>query len=139
MKNISWNLLKNERLKQSRGVSFEELISKAELIAIKKHPNREKQSIMLFEYKRRQFMMREPKLTKNEKEIENALILNEYMDVSKIEFAEIAQSIKARQRDSVLNIRVNHEDLKKIKNKAEKVGVRYQSFLSELIHRVASA
>jgi hypothetical protein len=51
MKEIRWNLLKNERLKKVRGVSFEEII-KAELIAVKRHPSRENQNIMLFKYKR---------------------------------------------------------------------------------------
>ncbi len=52
MKEIKWNLLKNDRLKQTRGVSFEDLLNKAKLIAIKKHHNRDNQSIMLFEYKK---------------------------------------------------------------------------------------
>ena len=51
MTEIKWNLLKNRRLKETRGVSFEELIGKAELIAVKEHPKRELQSIMLFYYR----------------------------------------------------------------------------------------
>ncbi len=50
MKEIRWNLLKSERLKRSRGVSFEEII-KAKLLDIRKHPKKANQSIMLFEYK----------------------------------------------------------------------------------------
>lgn len=52
MKNISWSLLKNEELKKIRGMSFEELLNNAKLIAIKEHPVRKKQSIILFEYKK---------------------------------------------------------------------------------------
>lgn len=44
---IKWNLLKNERLKKTRGVSFEELIQ-TELVAVKRHPTKEHQDIMLF-------------------------------------------------------------------------------------------
>jgi len=51
MKNIAWNLLKSERLKRVRGVSFEEIIG-SELIAIKKHHKKEHQNVMLFSYKR---------------------------------------------------------------------------------------
>ena len=51
MREIRWNLLKNERLKRTRGVSFDEIIN-SKLIEIKKHPTRENQNIMLFEYKR---------------------------------------------------------------------------------------
>ena len=50
MKEIRWNLLKSERLKHARGASFEEVLQ-ARLIAIKKHPKKEHQNIMLFEYK----------------------------------------------------------------------------------------
>ena len=51
MKEIRWNLLKNERLKRTRGVSFEEILG-SKLIAILKHPSRVNQKIMLFEYKK---------------------------------------------------------------------------------------
>ena len=47
---IKWNLLKNERLKKIRGVSFEELLN-SKLISVKKNPSRENQNILLFEYK----------------------------------------------------------------------------------------
>ena len=50
MKQIKWSPLKNEKLKKTRGVSFEEIIN-AKLIGIKKHPSRKDQNIMLFEYK----------------------------------------------------------------------------------------
>jgi hypothetical protein len=51
MKEIKWNLLKNERLKSTRGVSFEDII-RAKLIDVKKHQSKKNQYIMLFEYKR---------------------------------------------------------------------------------------
>ncbi len=76
-------------------------------------------------------------LTKEEKEIEKALIDGEFIDISQKEFKDIAKSIKARQKKSVLNIRVNSEDLRKIKQKSAKLGVKYQSFISEILHRVA--
>lgn len=47
MKDISWNQLKSERLKKTRGVSFEEIIA-SELIAVKSHQKRADQNIMLF-------------------------------------------------------------------------------------------
>ena len=49
MKELRWNLLKNERLIKTRGVSFDELVN-SKLINILKHPLRENQKIMLFEY-----------------------------------------------------------------------------------------
>ena len=50
MKLIRWNLLNNERLKAERGVSFDEVI-RGRLIAIKVHPKKSHQSIMLFDFK----------------------------------------------------------------------------------------
>lgn len=50
MKLIRWNLLKNDKLKKTRGISFDEII-RAKLIAVKRHHNKEFQDIMLFEYK----------------------------------------------------------------------------------------
>ncbi len=82
-------------------------------------------------------MKKQIKLTKEEQEIEDSLMNGEFVDIRPEEFQEIAQSIKARQKDSVLNIRMNSNDLKKIKQKAAQLGVKYQSFISELLHRVA--
>ncbi len=81
--------------------------------------------------------MRKIKLTKQEKEIENALLQGEYIDIDKSEFKRIAKAIASRKKDSVLNIRVNSEDLKLLKRKAHQFGIRYQTFISELLHRIA--
>jgi hypothetical protein len=51
MKEIRWSLLESERLKKTRGVSFEEII-RAKLVGVKKNPSRKNQNIMLFKYKR---------------------------------------------------------------------------------------
>ena len=50
MKEIRWNLLKNESLKKTRGVSFDDLVN-SKLIKILRNPNRDNQQIMLFEFK----------------------------------------------------------------------------------------
>ena len=50
MKQIRWNALKSERLKKTRGVSFEEILD-AKLLDILKHPNRVNQSILIYEFK----------------------------------------------------------------------------------------
>ena len=49
MKELRWNLLKSERLKRARGVSFEELV-RQKLVDVRKHPKNPKQELMLFEY-----------------------------------------------------------------------------------------
>ena len=81
--------------------------------------------------------MKKNKLNKQELLIEDELINGKYFDVSKLEFNEIADSLKARKKDTVMNIRINRDDLEAIKQISKKLGVKYQSFLAELIHRVA--
>lgn len=49
MKEIRWDPLKNERLKKTRGVSFEEILQ-AEFIEIGEHPKRKNQLIMYYLY-----------------------------------------------------------------------------------------
>jgi predicted DNA binding CopG/RHH family protein len=83
--------------------------------------------------------MRRIRLTKQEKAIEESLLRGEYKNVGKQEFTDIAQAIAARRKDSVLNIRVNSRDLKSIKQKANRLGIKYQTFISEILHRVAKA
>lgn len=79
--------------------------------------------------------MRKIKLTKEERWIEDHL--EEFIPVSKAEFTEIAQAIEARKKDAVLNIRVNSYDLVSLKEKARKMGIKYQTFIAEILHRAA--
>ncbi len=81
--------------------------------------------------------MRTNKLSSKEKEIENALLEDKYIDVSKIELQEISQALVRRKKDAVLNIRINSQDLEYLKQKAKKLGIRYQTFISEILHKVA--
>lgn len=50
METIKWNPLKSERLKRTRGVSFEEILL-SKFIGMKDHHAHVHQKIMLFEYK----------------------------------------------------------------------------------------
>ena len=43
-----------------------------------------------------------------------------------------------RKKDAVLNMRVNRQDLAGLKQKARRLGVPYQSFISELLHHFAA-
>ena len=83
--------------------------------------------------------MRRIKLTRQEQAIEDAALRGEYVPVSKEKLEEIGKILAAYKKDSVLNIRINSQDLNDIKAKAEKLGVRYQTFIAEILHRVAQA
>ncbi len=50
MTEIRWNPLKSERLKRTRGVSFEEILD-AKLVDILEHPHRTNQNILVYEYR----------------------------------------------------------------------------------------
>ncbi|NNN07283.1 MAG: toxin [Elusimicrobia bacterium] len=45
---IRWDPLKNEWLKRTRGISFEDIL-RAPFVAIEQHPKRPNQKLMLFE------------------------------------------------------------------------------------------
>lgn len=77
------------------------------------------------------------RLTPYEKRLEAAA--DEYQPVSKAEFEEIAQALERRRKDAVLNIRINQGDLDSLRHKAAKLGVKYQTFIAELLHRIATS
>lgn len=79
------------------------------------------------------------KLTRYEKEIEAAALREEYQPVSREEFERIKRAIEARKKDTVLNIRLNSYDLGCLKQKAAKLGVKYQTFIAEILHRAAQS
>jgi predicted DNA binding CopG/RHH family protein len=82
--------------------------------------------------------MKKIRLSTEEKEIERALIRGEYRPVTEEKFQAIAAALARRKKDAVLNIRVNRQDLDSIKTKAKRLGVPYQSLISELLHDFAA-
>ena len=81
--------------------------------------------------------LRRMKLTKYERQLEQELLRGEWVPGSKAEFDEIARAIARRKKDAVLNIRINQGDLDALKTRAKRHGVKYQTFIAELLHRVA--
>lgn len=82
--------------------------------------------------------MKKIKLTKEELAIEKALLRGDYRPVGAVEAQAMAKAIAARRKDAVLNIRINSQDLSHLKQKAKTLGVPYQTFISEILHRYAS-
>lgn len=79
--------------------------------------------------------MKRIKLTRAEQAIEKAA--GQYVNASKAEFDAMAEAIAHRRKDAVLSIWINSYDLKAIKGKAKCHGIKYQAFISELLHRLA--
>jgi len=82
--------------------------------------------------------MKKTRFLTEEKAIEQMTSLSEYFNLKREDFDKIALSIANRRKDTVLNIRVNSRDLKRIKSKAQKMGVKYQTLISEVLHRIAA-
>ena len=78
-------------------------------------------------------------LSAEEKEIMESIERDEFIPVSGIELKEVAEAIAARKKDMTLTIRVNRNDINRIKKMAQSRGIPYQSYISEVIHRVAHA
>ena len=51
MEELRWNPLKNEWLRMTRGVSFEDLIDHGKFLGERHHPTRPGQEILLFEHR----------------------------------------------------------------------------------------
>ncbi len=81
--------------------------------------------------------MKKIKLTAEERRIESEI--DRYVPSDPKAMTEIVRAIEARKKDSVLHIRISKQDLNGIKQKARLLGVKYQSFVSEVLHRVAQA
>ena len=80
-------------------------------------------------------MKRQSKLTPYERRIEEEA--GEYIDAGREAYERVAQAIAVRKKDAVLNIRINQGDLDSLRKKAAKLGVKYQTFIAEILHRIA--
>ena len=83
--------------------------------------------------------MKKIKLTKYEQSIEDAIGRGEYVPVSKEEDEKIRRMLAAYRKKTVLHMRINNNDLSLIKRKAKKLGVKYQTFIAEYLHKFAHA
>ncbi|MGR3174990.1 MAG: plasmid mobilization protein [Candidatus Scalindua sp.] len=81
--------------------------------------------------------MKRIKSTKEEKAIEESLMNGEFVPIKGKQLEMIEKSLRSRKKDVTMTIRVNSEDIEKIKKKAKKVGVKYQTYISEVLHQVA--
>lgn len=88
--------------------------------------------------KRKKISIDRIKLTPYERRLEAEFERGEWVSASKERIEEIREALEARKKNAVLNIRINKLDLECIKRKAKKMGVKYQTFISEFLHRLAS-
>ena len=79
-------------------------------------------------------------LDKYEQQIEDALAKNEFVSITDLEdtkqlFQEAAKNYKELQETKSITLRVKIEDLIKVKAKAKRNGVAYQTLISLLIRQ----
>jgi predicted DNA binding CopG/RHH family protein len=72
-----------------------------------------------------------------DEQTEKDLLAGIYIPVKDDEFQSIAEAIAHRKKDAVLNIRINSKDLENIRQKSKKLGIKYQTFISKVLHKVA--
>jgi len=77
------------------------------------------------------------KLNKYEQNIEDHI--DEYVPVPRHEFEAMKKLLEARKKNAVLNMRISKMDLDSLKEKARSMGVKYQTLIAEILHKVASA
>ncbi|MFV1977233.1 MAG: hypothetical protein ACC651_15940, partial [Candidatus Scalindua sp.] len=65
--------------------------------------------------------MKRIELTQEEKEIEESLLKGEFVPIKGKQLEVIEKALKSRKKDVTMTIRVNSEDIEKIKRKAKKL------------------
>ena len=80
------------------------------------------------------------KLNKEEQELEQLLLRGEYKSVKDLKksvgaFKQAVKDYRLLKKSKPITIRVNQEDLFKVKSKAKKSRIPYQTLLSALIHQ----
>ena len=83
--------------------------------------------------------MKKIKLNAQEQDIADAVDRSEFFPVTGKELEKVADAIASRRKDASLTIRVNSRDIEKIKKMANRKGIAYQTYIAELIHKVAEA
>ena len=83
------------------------------------------------------------KLTKEDKKIERALARDEFISASNLKttkamFKEAAKNYRQLSKSKRITIRVNQEDLIRVKAKAQRNKMPYQTLLNALIHQFAT-
>lgn len=80
------------------------------------------------------------KLDREEQELEQVLLRGEYKSVKDFKksvdvFKQAVRDYRLLQKSKPITIRVNQEDLFKVKSRAKKNGIPYQTLLGTLIHQ----
>ena len=81
--------------------------------------------------------MKKADLTRSERKVEKDLLAGKYVPVTPREEKKFLSALARKRKDAILHIRINSVDLNRIKAKASKAGVPYQTFISHILHHIA--
>lgn len=85
------------------------------------------------QYIQKENIMKDIILSKEEKQIENSL--EEYRPVSKETRNHIERIIQGSRKSRPISIRINENDLARLKEKADHNGLPYQTMINVVIHK----
>ena len=77
--------------------------------------------------------MKKSKLTKDEAQIENRF--EEYKPVSQGTRKHIEKLIEESRKSRAISLRINEKDLERLKEKAKRNGLPYQTMINVVIHK----
>jgi predicted DNA binding CopG/RHH family protein len=81
-------------------------------------------------------MKRKNDLDPGEREIEARS--SEYIPVQGAKRAKIENILEKARKDRNINIRINEQDLARLKKRAEEEGIPYQTMISSILHKYVS-
>ena len=82
------------------------------------------------------------KLTADERKIESEIERGEWKPISKSEAGqlrnELIEAARGRNKEARVNLRLNPDDVEKIREKADREGIPYQTLIASVLHKYAT-
>ena len=82
------------------------------------------------------------KLSTEEKRLEAEIERGEWTSVPSKELrklgSEMVEAARAQSKEARVNLRLNHEDVEKIRQKAKQEGIPYQTLIGSVLHKYAT-
>jgi predicted DNA binding CopG/RHH family protein len=141
MKHINWNTEKSMKLKELRGICFEDVIyyiEKGDILHDYEHPNQKRysgQRIMVIGINNYAYLV---PYVEDEEEILDGFEKGEWVPVKNLSKRKAELMKYARntlKKDKRLNIRISERDLNELQRKALIEGLPYQTYVSSIIHK----
>jgi len=82
------------------------------------------------------------KLSAEERRLEAEIERGEWTSVSGLELrklrTEMVDAARAQSKEARVNLRLNHDDVEKIRQKAKQEGIPYQTLIGSVLHKYAT-